>query len=458
MKRYYYVSILAIAVIACLQGLYISLQYKEFVNNRIININNILTKSIDEELGLRSRKNYKPDKIGNQHMYYHVLSDKEKDKLKKPGQDVINMKSLDLNKLRRNGIANTMAEVLSLIFQDVEAKKGNPVSLKILDKLFSENLKDKYQHSILLLDANKKTISIYGRKDIPYNWDYSKDYAISLQSPKFIRVAIDITPSDFIKESVWSLILSLLFVGIAMGCIGYQLRVIRKKEKLLKNRELSINGTIHDLKSPLNSIITLLSFLKATIKDANIIKLIEQTSDRTKSLVFNIETLLITARGTTKKIILKKEPVDLSVLAEKARLDVDILFNSKPHNIEVHNKLKADVHPLADTMYIENIIRNLIENALKYSDEGVNVVITIYNDAKNAYVSVADNGWGIPQKDISKIFNQFYRVPHDNAPRGYGIGLALVKYVVESHGGHIKVKSLEYEGTEFVFSIPLSYN
>ncbi len=74
---------------------------------------------------------------------------------------------------------------------------------------------------------------------------------------------------------------------------------------------------------------------------------------------------------------------------------------------------------------------------------------------RNVIVSVSDNGWGIAPKDQKLIFRQFYRVPHENAIKGHGIGLALVKYVVEAHGGKVTVKSEQGEGSIFTFNIPV---
>lgn len=78
---------------------------------------------------------------------------------------------------------------------------------------------------------------------------------------------------------------------------------------------------------------------------------------------------------------------------------------------------------------MENVIRNLMENAVKYSDNGVEVNVTIGSNGGKTTISVEDNGWGIPKKSIPHLFKQFYRVPRNDAPKGYGIGLALVKYL-----------------------------
>ena len=105
-------------------------------------------------------------------------------------------------------------------------------------------------------------------------------------------------------------------------------------------------------------------------------------------------------------------------------------------------------------MYMLNVLRNLMENAVKYADEGVNVEVRIRKEGNLIQTSVSDNGWGINKKEQKKIFQQFYRIPHANNPKDNGIGLALVKYIVEAHGGQIMVESEPNKGSKITFTIP----
>jgi len=213
---------------------------------------------------------------------------------------------------------------------------------------------------------------------------------------------------------------------------------------------LSINGTIHDLKSPLNSAITLMKFMQPKITDKTMAELMDKATDRISQLVVNIEALLITARGgENRKIALKLEQTDIAELAGKAKSDIDSIYRGKPHSIGISGEATA----MVDKMYMENVIRNLMENAVKYADNGVAVKVTIGSNGDKTAISVEDNGWGIPKKSIPHLFKQFYRVPRNDSPKGYGIGLALAKYVVEAHGGHINVESEEGKGSKFMVEL-----
>jgi two-component system phosphate regulon sensor histidine kinase PhoR len=109
-------------------------------------------------------------------------------------------------------------------------------------------------------------------------------------------------------------------------------------------------------------------------------------------------------------------------------------------------------------MHIQNVINNLIENAIKYSNEQPKIAIRTENDKKNMLISVSDNGVGMNRKHIKHIFNDFYRVSTGNIhnQKGQGLGLVYVKKIVELHGGTVSVKSEPDKGTTFCMALPLN--
>lgn len=450
MKKVYLISTIAIIMIGCLQVYNIYLQYKNYAQEQANYITTTLKSSIDEEYSFRSRRTYKPDTLGQQRCFFKIVEEFPKET---PQEEIMDLREYDVKQLKRQGLINSSEELIQLASQDQQIQKGHPLNIAMLDTIFTRNLNVQYEHSIILVDKNKNVIKTVGTKNIPNYWVYSKDIAVNLANPRFIRVAVFITPSQFIIQSIWTLILSLLLVLIASICIGYQLREIRNRDKLLKNRELSINSIIHDLKAPLNSIIALMGVIKLKITDEATKMLASQTTDKAKLLVHDIEMILTTANDKSK-IILNREEVNIVELISRAKSDVDILYENKEHTITIDDESKGNPIINADKMYLLNAIRNLIENAIKYADKGVIVNVSIKRNRDELQVCISDNGWGISKKDQKMIFNQFYRVKHEHGPRGHGIGLALVKYVIESHGGHITVNSELGKGSKFFFNIP----
>lgn len=245
--------------------------------------------------------------------------------------------------------------------------------------------------------------------------------------------------------------------GNGYALLVFQLTEIRRKTILLRKREDTINGTVHDLKTPLNSVVATLGWLKSAETNVSKKKAVEISQAEVKHLVCNIESLLVTVRKDRKRLVLKKEDIDILHLAEIVKSNMDVLYSAKPHSIEIVSELPEGVKISADGMYIENVIRNLVENALKYSDDGVAVKVTLSVTGRILQVSVQDNGWGIAPAYQKKLFQQFYQVPRgeERIRKGYGIGLAQSKYIIDEHGGKIAVKSAEGEGSVFAFTIPL---
>lgn len=451
MKKAYLISTIAIMMIGCLQVYNLYLQYRNYAQEQTNYITTILKSSIDEELSFRSRRTYKPDTLGQQRCFFKIVEEFPKET---PQEEIMDLREYDVKQLKRQGLINSSEELIQLASQDKQIQKGHPLNIAMLDTIFTKNLNVEYEHSIILVDKNKNVIKTVGTKNIPNYWVYSKDIAVNLANPRFIRVAVFITPSQFIIQSVWTLVLSLLFVLIASICISYQLREIRNRDDLLRSRELTVNSIIHDLKAPINSIIALMGVIKLKVTDEATKMLAGQITEKAKSLVHDIETILSTA-SDKPRIILNREEVNIMELINRAKSDVDILYKDKKHTINIDDETQDKPIVNADKMYLLNAIRNLIENAIKYADKGVIVNVSAKRNGNELQICVSDDGWGISKKDQKMIFNQFYRVPHEHGPRGHGIGLALVKYVIESHSGHITVNSEPEKGSKFIFNIPI---
>lgn len=264
--------------------------------------------------------------------------------------------------------------------------------------------------------------------------------------------------SGFIRHQWWTLALSVCFMGIVLVCLFYQVTEIRRKSELLRKREEGVNGTIHDLKAPLNSVITMLSWFRMTEAEPRKKEMVELCRAGVRQAIYNIEALLLTARKDRQKIVLHKKPIDISALTNTIKKELDLLYQDKPHTIEVEYKLQEGLLVNADRMYMENVMRNLVENALKYSDDGVVVKLTFGVKNNKMHVWVEDNGWGIEPKFRKKLFTQFYQVPRreEQMQKGYGIGLAQVKYIIQAHGGEIRLLNTEGKGCVFTFTLPLS--
>ena len=456
MKKYYCITILALIVVTLLQGYNVSLQYKNYIYNEIDKVNLVLKVTVDEEYAIRAHKNKHSHKDKKQRLYTKIMTDEDFIKAKSKKEDVIRFDEINIQDLRDKGIIETEAEAMGLLTKDILTTKGNPININKLSQIFKKNLNEGFTYTLLILDENKKTIKSYGQTNDIENWQASKPIAIGLKPIRFVQAKVDITPSSFIINSIETLISTILLALIIVFCVGYQMTAIRYKEDLLRNREVSLHGTVHDLKAPLASILLKLGFIKDYIKDADLQEMITSSERQIKNLANTIKTILITSKASESKLVINKEQVDIIELTQQAQEQIDINYASKPHTIGIHDHREENALVYADKYLIENVMHNLMENAVKYSDKEANVEVNIKQDEHFTIISVSDHGVGIDKKYQKKIFEQFYRIPATHHKSGYGIGLAMVKYAVKAHGGTIKVVSEPAKGSTFTFTLPLN--
>ena len=468
MKKLIYTPILITIVLFCLQGLWLNKIHHAYMKQSMQTIQQLLSLSIAKESSLR---NYSlPQNPKNPRIIYRHANQITEEERKQLKGDTINLNSL----VSRN-ISNNMAEAILQLQQDGLIKKKSFIQLTKLDSIFRQELNTaniNISHQIcdgcntgitgrIIMDIlyDKDTIVKQSIGALPTNDLFIKKtqlYPIGTKGLQFIQVKANVPFSSFIQEMLQILIESILLTIIILGYVIFLVITIHKKDKLFKRREASVNGTIHDLKSPLNSIITLMSFIKKKVPDIHTQQLVENTERQAQKLVNEIEALLITARKDRQKVYLQKEETDLVLLVTEVAQEVSMQHSHQPHQIKMESELN-ELNLMLDPLYVRNVIRNLVENALKYSDDGVQIIIRISKKETQAIFTVKDNGWGIAPKYQKKIFTQFFQVPREQMAhqRGYGIGLAYTKYIIEAHGGSISVESIPGKGSIFICKFPL---
>jgi two-component system phosphate regulon sensor histidine kinase PhoR len=164
--------------------------------------------------------------------------------------------------------------------------------------------------------------------------------------------------------------------------------------------------------------------------------------------------LLSLSHFESKEIVLKKSPLELR--QEATNVISGFKSQLKKKDIEVKNELSADIAIIADKNRLGQVITNLFDNAIKFNKE--KGFVRIYGEEINSKVkiTVEDSGIGIPEKDIPRIFERFYRVDKARSRElgGTGLGLSIVKHIIELHGGSVGVESTEGLGSKFWFIIP----
>ena len=244
--------------------------------------------------------------------------------------------------------------------------------------------------------------------------------------------------------------------GKPINAVG-NVRDISKTRQLENLRETFLAMLGHELQTPLSIIKGYTSTLARTDGNwdketlQNGLQVIEEESDRLGQVM---NKLLLASRISTGTSVLKKELIEPSSIASKEVRRLQKITST--HTFEVN--FDSTFPPVsADPELIENVLANLVENAIKYSPGGGKITISGSYDAKQVNITVSDEGMGIPAEEIEHIFERFHRV--DKGPtraiKGLGLGLYLCKTIIEAHGGTIDVSSQPGKGSRFTFTLPL---
>ena len=231
---------------------------------------------------------------------------------------------------------------------------------------------------------------------------------------------------------------------------------ITEHVKLDNMRKEFVADVSHELKTPITSIMgyadTLLEAEYDKETQGKFLNVIATEARRMAKLVTDLLTL---SRYDNDKNRLRKESFDLGDLVKKCQDKLAIEIMKKKHKVSCF--VTADVPPVyADKGDIERVVLNILSNSVKYTKDGGEIKIYVgfvYNDA---YIKIIDNGIGIPEEDLTRIFERFYRVDKARTRElgGTGLGLSIAKEILDKNGGTIDIKSVVGEGTEVVIRIP----
>lgn len=235
---------------------------------------------------------------------------------------------------------------------------------------------------------------------------------------------------------------------------SYTVFVMLRQKKLSDIRTDFVNNMTHELKTPISTIgLSAEALSSPNIADdpsrmRQYVDIIKSENGRLKNLV---ERVLQTASLTPKKVTLKNEIIDLHEVLQKAISTFEL--RAQERDGEVKSDLKAASCVVkGDLIHITNVIYNLLDNAIKYSEEEPHIEVTTHNEDNKLVLRVRDNGVGISRHHQRQIFDKFYRIPTGNlhSVRGYGLGLFYVKTIMKAHRATIHVESQPGKGSTFI--------
>lgn len=232
---------------------------------------------------------------------------------------------------------------------------------------------------------------------------------------------------------------------------------LTRLKQLENTRKEFVANVSHELRTPLSMIKGYVETLIDGAKDdpavaTRFLQTIEKHADR---LTYLIEDLLTISRLESGQVVMNLQRVELNPVVGRVLDDLESRAAEK--QVTLRNAVPADVNVRADSDRLQQVLFNLVDNAIKYGRAGGEVVVSARVDEdKLVEMSVTDNGPGIPPDATDRVFERFYRVDRARSrdQGGTGLGLSIVKHIVQSHGGEVWVKSELGKGASFFFTLP----
>ena len=254
---------------------------------------------------------------------------------------------------------------------------------------------------------------------------------------------------------------AIVFTFILLVTFIFTIVVVFRQKRYTEIKNDFINNMTHELKTPIASI----SLAAQMLNDKSLTKSESMTNhlggviqEETKRLRFLVEKVLQMSMFDRKKTVFKKKELDLNEMVES-------IAHSFSLRVEhTGGRIYTDIGAVDSTIYVDevhfqNAIFNLMDNAVKYGkpDQPLDIYMSTWNDDQHLYLSIRDTGLGIKKENLKKVFEKFYRVHTGNVHdvKGFGLGLAYVKQIVELHDGEIAVDSEYRKGTKFTIKLPV---
>lgn len=294
-------------------------------------------------------------------------------------------------------------------------------------------------------------------RDSPFKYRFHPN---GMMSPNEYFIVLQFPPSSLIlkENSTRYFILAFLLISLILTLFLLSMHSIFKKDKLDEMKTDFINNMTHEIKTPIATIGLACEMLQdPTIASdpANNSTYLGIISDENKRMRLLIETILQNAKMSNKNFTINRTTIDLNAISESVAKS----FQLKVNNLGGSMKCDLQASPStlsADELHVTNMIYNLIDNAIKYSPNKVDISVATRNGNNKLILSISDKGLGISKEDQKHIFEKFYRVSTGDVHnvKGFGIGLNYVMQVVTLHGGKIHVDSTLGEGSTFTIELP----
>ena len=359
--------------------------------------------------------------------------------------------------------------VYSILYQASERPLKERINFKLLDQdiraeLLNNGINIPYHVTVSTADGREVyRCPDYTEEGLAYT--YSQVLFRNDPSSKMGVVRIHFPDiNSYIFSSIRFMIPSVGFTIVLLITFIFTIVIIFRQKRYTEIKNDFINNMTHELKTPIASI----SLAAQMLNDKSINKseammqhLGGVINDESKRLRFLVEKVLQMSMFDRKKAVFKKKRLDLNEMVENAAHSFSLRVE------HTGGKIYTEIEAVDSTIYVDethfqNVVFNLMDNAVKYrkQESPLDIYIKTWNEGNKLFLSIRDTGMGIKKENLKKIFEKFYRVHTGNLhdAKGFGLGLAYVKKIVDLHKGEIHVESEYGKGTKFTISLPAIQN
>lgn len=268
--------------------------------------------------------------------------------------------------------------------------------------------------------------------------------------------------NSYLLQQIWlPLMSSLLFLIIIIMCFVYAIKVIIEQKKLSEIKNDFINNMTHEFKTPLATV----NLAVEALQDPELVnqdffrkRYMGIIKDENQRLGAQVEKVLQAASLDKNEFKLKIEQINIIDLIKRAQAHFELLVEKRGGSMNVNMEIEKS-YIEADSFHLSNVINNLLDNANKYAKGAPRIQIDAKDTENQIIISVKDSGIGMAKETLKRIFDKFYRVPTGNIHdvKGFGLGLAYVKTMIEAHKGTITVESELEKGSNFTIYLPRNH-
>ncbi|WP_232827433.1 sensor histidine kinase [Winogradskyella aurantiaca] len=264
----------------------------------------------------------------------------------------------------------------------------------------------------------------------------------------------------FLFSSImWMIVLSVLFTSVIILAYSSAIYQLIKQRQISQIKSDFINNMTHEFKTPIATINLALDSIRnpKIIEDKNKVqRYLGMIREENKRMHAQVENVLRISKLEKNELNISKERLKLHDLIEDAVTHVQLIVEDRKGYINLHlDAAKSSV--LANETHFTNVIVNMLDNAIKYSDDEPNIDVYTENIGNNILMRIVDQGNGMSKQVQKRVFEKFYREHTGNVHnvKGHGLGLAYVKRIVDDHQGYISVESEKGKGSTFNVRLPL---